>query len=114
MKQKKSHDVELSDQEFQLIEALKENPEMLDQFTSITQKFNQEVESGMDAHEAERHVIKSIQEVGRSMISNGLRKPKLKQSKKLAGLKKSSGTVKKTLLVLHPRTNLLRDSSRPR
>ncbi|MFT5905594.1 MAG: hypothetical protein ACI9E1_001192, partial [Cryomorphaceae bacterium] len=45
MKQKKSHDVELSDQEFQLIEALKENPEMLDQFTSITQKFNQEVES---------------------------------------------------------------------
>jgi hypothetical protein len=71
---KKSHDVELSDQEFQLIEALKENPEMLDQFTSITQKFNQEVESGMDAHEAECHVIKSIQELGRSMISKWAQK----------------------------------------
>ncbi len=47
---------------------------MLDQFTSITQKFNQEVESGMDAHEAERHVIKSIQEVGRSMISKWAQK----------------------------------------
>jgi hypothetical protein len=74
MKQKKSHDVELSDQEFQLIEALKESPEMLDQFTSITQKFNQEVENGMDAHEAECHVIKSIQEVGRSMISKWAQK----------------------------------------
>ena len=69
MRPKKSHNVELSDQEFQLFEALKGNPEMLDQFASNTQKFNQEVESGMDAHEAECHVIKSIQEVGRSMIS---------------------------------------------
>ena len=69
MRPKKSHNVELSDQELQLVEALKENPEMLDQFTSITQKFNQEIESGMDAYEAECHVIKSIQEVGRTMIS---------------------------------------------
>lgn len=69
MKPNKSHNVELSDKEFKLIEALKENPEMLDQLGSITQKFNEEVESGMDAHEAECHVIKSIQEVGRSMIS---------------------------------------------
>lgn len=69
MKPKQSHNVELSDQEFKLIEALKDNPEMLDQFSSITQKFNEEVDAGMDAHEAECHVIKSIQEVGRSMIS---------------------------------------------
>lgn len=69
MKPKESYNVELSDQELQLIESLKENPEMLDQLTSITQKFNQEVESGMDAHQAECHVIESIQEIGKSMIS---------------------------------------------
>lgn len=69
MKPNKSHNVELSDKEFKLIEALKENPEMLDELTSVTQKFNEDVDNGMDAHEAECHVIKSIQEIGKSMIT---------------------------------------------
>ncbi len=77
MRTNKSHTVELSDRELQLIESLKENPEMLDQFTSITQKFNAEIENGMDAHEAECHVIKSIKEVGRSMISKWAEKAQL-------------------------------------
>lgn len=81
MKPQNTHNVELSDQELQLIEALKENPEMLEQLSSITQKFNQEVESGMDAHQAECHVIKSIQEVGRSMISKWAEKTQIEAVK---------------------------------
>ena len=91
MSPKKSHNVELSDEEFQLIEALKENPEMLEQLASITQKFNHEVESGMDAHEAECHVIKSIQEVGRSMISNWAEKTQTEAVKKAC---KAEDTIK--------------------
>ena len=70
MNEKKSHTVDLSEEEFQLIQALKANPEMLNQLTSITAKFNEEVANGMDAYEAECHVIKAIAELGRSMISN--------------------------------------------
>ncbi len=70
MNPKKSHNVDLSDKEFELFEALKVNPEMLEQLGSITQKFNKEVEGGMDAYEAECHVTESIREIGRSMISN--------------------------------------------
>ena len=70
MNEKKSHNVELSEKEFQLIQALKANPEMLDQITSVTESFNDEVANGMDAYEAECHVIKAISKIGRSMISN--------------------------------------------
>ena len=69
MKPTKSHNVEPTDQELQLFEALKNNPEILEQFTAIMQKFNQEVASGMDAYEAECHVIESVQKVGRTMIA---------------------------------------------
>ena len=70
MNEKKSHNVDLSEEEFQLIQALKANPAMLNQLTSVTEKFNEEVANGMDAYEAECHVIKAISEIGRSMISN--------------------------------------------
>lgn len=69
MNTNKSHNVELSEKEFQLIEALKQNPEMLDEFTAVTEEFNAEVDNGMDAYEAECHIIKSIQEIGRSMMT---------------------------------------------
>ena len=91
MKPRKSHNLDLSDEEFQLIEALKENPEMLEQFSSITQKFNQEVEGGMDAHQAECHVIKSIQEIGRSMISKWAQRT---QTEAVSDACKSDGIIK--------------------
>ena len=68
MSQDKSHNVNLTDTEFKLIEALQGDPELIEEFTAATQKLNHEVAQGMDAYQAELHIAKTVQEIGRKMI----------------------------------------------
>ena len=70
MNEKKSHQVNLSETEFELFESLKDKPELLEQLTSISKQFSQEVANGMDANEAECHVVKAVGEIGKSMLSS--------------------------------------------
>lgn len=70
MNEKKSHKVTLSEAEHQLFESLKGQPELLERLTSISKRFNQEVADGMDAYEAECHIIEAINQIGREMLSS--------------------------------------------
>lgn len=64
----------LSDAEFKLVEALQGDPEMIEEFTAATQNLNHEVAHGMDAYQAESHIVKTVQEIGRKMIKKWAQK----------------------------------------
>lgn len=91
MSTKKSHNVNLSHQEFKLIEALQGDAEMIEELTAATQKLNSEVADGMDAYQAESHIAKTVQEIGRKMIKKWAEKT---QEEAVAEATSSSDTLK--------------------
>jgi hypothetical protein len=71
MSDKKTPDkdpLEPSADEQNLLRILRKNPMMSDQIQAIANHFKQEVSDGMDAHQAEESLIKSLQELGVSMM----------------------------------------------
>jgi len=60
--------LEPSTEEQNLLRILRENPMMNDQIVTIANRFEQELGDGMDAHQAEESFIKSLQELGVSMM----------------------------------------------
>ena len=58
----------ITEEEYALLSQLRANPIAAKRFRSIMSRFEQEVASGMDAHEAEMMVIEEIQELGRSLL----------------------------------------------
>jgi len=57
-----------TEEEFALLSQLRANPIAAKRFHAIMNRFEQEVASGMDAHEAEMMVIDEIQQLGRSLL----------------------------------------------
>ena len=68
MNEDKSHDVTVSQDELKLLEAIKSNPQLLGELTSVVDQFNQEVAVGMDAYTAETHIVDATRKIGNSMI----------------------------------------------
>lgn len=59
---------ETSPEERKLLQQLRGNPLLGDQLKTITNRFEEEIANGMDAHQAEETMIESLQELGRSMM----------------------------------------------
>ena len=59
----------ITEEETRLLEQLRANPEVSEQFRAIMDRFDREVADGMDAHEAEMMVIEELQQLGRSLLS---------------------------------------------
>lgn len=55
-------------EEQKLLQQLRGNPLLAEQFKAIANKFEQEIANGMDAHQAEAAMIQSLQELGNSMM----------------------------------------------
>ena len=70
MNEKKSHQVNLSEAEFEIFESLKDQPAPIEKLISLSKQFNQEVANGMDAYEAECKIVDAISEIGRSMMKD--------------------------------------------
>ena len=58
----------ITEEEHALLSQLRANPIAAKRFRAIMNRFEQEVASGMDAHEAEMMVIEEIQQLGRSLL----------------------------------------------
>jgi hypothetical protein len=59
----------VSEDEAKLLEQLRANPLMAEQFGQLMDRFEQEVSSGLDAHQAEEMAIEELQQLGRMMLS---------------------------------------------
>lgn len=51
-----------------MLRQLRSNPLMAAQFQVITNKFEQEIANGMDAHQAEEAMIAALQELGKNLM----------------------------------------------
>ena len=60
---------QITEEEIRLLEQLRANPEVAEQFHVIMDRFDREVADGMDAHQAETMVIEEVQQLGRSLLS---------------------------------------------
>ena len=72
MTDNKTHEkekLEATPEEEKILRQLRENPIMGMQIKTIMQKFEDEIANGMDANEAEASLIESLQELGKSMMS---------------------------------------------
>lgn len=58
----------ITEEEARLLEQLRANPEVAEQFRAIMDRFDREVADGMDAHQAEMMVIEELQQLGRSLL----------------------------------------------
>ena len=76
--------LEATPEEEKILRQLRENPIMGMQIKTIMQKFEDEIANGMDANEAEASLIESLQELGKSMMSQwaeNTQKNTIKQAK---------------------------------
>ena len=55
-------------EEQRLLQQLRGNPLLAEQFKAIANRFEEEIANGMDAHQAEASMIESLQELGKSMM----------------------------------------------
>lgn len=102
MSQNKSHTVKLSEAEYKLIEALQGDPEIIEEFTAATQKLNHEVAQGMDAYQAELHIAKTVQEIGRKMIQKWATKTQEEAVKQAASATENIKSGKKNSTGIAP------------
>jgi len=58
----------ITEEENALLSQLRANPIAAKRFRGIMSRFEQEVASGMDAHEAEMMVMEEVQQLGRSLL----------------------------------------------
>lgn len=58
----------LTENEDQLIQALRNNPLMAEQLSALIGKYQQEIDDGADAHQAEETFIEALQNLGTSMM----------------------------------------------
>ncbi len=65
----KNDSLEATPEEKKILRQLRENPIMGMQIKTIMQKFKNEIANGMNANEAEASLIESLQELGKSMMS---------------------------------------------
>jgi len=65
----KTDSLEATPEDKKILRQLRKNPIMGMQIKTIMQKFQDEIANGMDANEAEASLIESLQELGKSMMS---------------------------------------------
>ena len=68
MSHKKSHTVTVTEDQLRLLKACEDSPALLEKLTGVLNRFNQEVDGGMDAYNAESHIVDAVREIGQSMI----------------------------------------------
>ncbi|MCF6314345.1 MAG: hypothetical protein L3J39_17995 [Verrucomicrobiales bacterium] len=99
----------ITEEEYALLSQLRANPIAAKRFRTIMSRFEQEVASGMDAHEAEMMVIEEIQQLGRSLLdqwAENTHKDTIEQARRNdPGL---LGNGKKTPVVFHLRNHCRR------
>lgn len=82
-------------EEQKLLQQLRANPMLSEQFKAIANKFEDEISNGMDAHQAEAALIESLQQLGRSLMHQWAENTQQKLVSESLGLqrhaKKNSG-----------------------
>lgn len=68
MSTKKSHTVRVTEDQLRLLEAVKDSPALLAKLTGVIDRFNQEVDGGVDAYTAESRIVDAVREIGQSMV----------------------------------------------
>lgn len=58
----------ITEEESRLLEQLRANPIVATRLSGIMDRFEHEVNAGMDAHEAEMMVIEEVQQLGHSLL----------------------------------------------
>lgn len=81
MNPKKSHLIEVSQAELEHLEALRKSPLRAEQVAEIFQRFEQETEAGMDAYQAELHVVEATRRLGKLMVGQWAEQTENEQSK---------------------------------
>ena len=103
----KKEKLEATHEELKILRQLRKNPIMGMQIKAIMQKFEDEIANGMDANEAEASLIESLQQLGKSMMSQwaeNTQQDTLDQAKEeMPSLQKHA---KKTPLEYHLRINI--------
>ena len=64
----------VSEDESKLLEQLRSNPLMAEQFGQLMGRFEQEVSEGLDAHQAEEMAIEELQQLGRTLLGQWAKK----------------------------------------
>jgi hypothetical protein len=82
--------LEATPEEEKLLRQLRSNPLMATQFKVIADQFENEIANGMDAHEAEEAMIKSLQQLGISMMHQWAKNTQRDLIEQTTGLQKHS------------------------
>ena len=69
MKLKKSPPVNLTRSEEELLEAVRTDPMLAQHLTDVLKNFKKETDTGMDAYQAELHVVEATRDLGGMMLT---------------------------------------------
>ena len=75
MKLKKSPPVNLTRSEEELLEAVRTDPMLAQHLTDVLKNFKKETDTGMDAYQAELHVVEATRDLGGMISPGGRSKP---------------------------------------
>ena len=64
-----NQDAFVSDDEAKLLEQLRSNPLMAEQFGQLMDRFEQEISAGIDAHQAEEMAIEELRQLGGTILN---------------------------------------------
>ena len=95
----KSHPIEISQSELELLEALRTAPVLTEEVTAMLKGFATETDKGMDAHQAELHAVELTRKLGKLLLEQWGERTENEQSRESAldpdlikhGKKNSSG-----------------------
>lgn len=92
MSPEESHTERISNEEKELLEALRQNPSLKKSMNGMLKRFNQEVGDGMDELEAELLITEMTQKIGSNLVQDWAEHT---QEKAVSESLKNSNTIKR-------------------